>query len=110
MILRVGRNRNIRESMEVFEAEGHAIRTVHLGGGGKRNAVWRRMIGDVFGKDIALLANRDASAVGAKRRKNVRTAALSLERHSVYGRIHSRYRKAYRALNEFYQEEREDAG
>jgi len=115
---------NIRESMALFEAEGHAIDTVHLGGGGSRNPVWGRMIGDVLGKDISLLSNRDASAVGAAMlagvgcglydsaadaaRAIVKTAPPqphSPDRHRAYDRIYARYLKAYRALNEFYRDE-----
>ncbi|WP_314000838.1 FGGY family carbohydrate kinase [uncultured Paenibacillus sp.] len=114
---------NIRESMEVFESAGYSIQRVHLGGGGSRNSVWCRMIGDVLGKDMAVLANRDASAAGAAILAGVgsgvyetaeaaadavvRTGAAlehSPVRHDAYNGIYRRYRKVYVALNEFYRE------
>lgn len=113
---------NIRESMEVFEAGGHQVRAVHLGGGGSRNPVWSRMIGDVLGKDIALLNNRDASALGSAMlagagagfyemdklpvRQNAPTSEPkphSNERHQQYNGLYARYLKAYRAVKEVYR-------
>lgn len=115
---------NIRESMEVLEEAGYAVTGVHLGGGGSRNPVWSAMIGDVLGHSIALLNNRDASAAGAAMlagvgigmfeteesasRKLVQTAEPiphSVLRHQAYHRLYSRYRKAYKALNELYRDE-----
>ncbi|WP_058302840.1 xylulokinase [Gorillibacterium timonense] len=115
---------NVRENMEQFELGGYQVRRVHLGGGGSRNPVWCRMIADVLGKEISILNNRDASAVGAAILAGVgcgcfssaETAAISLvgvsspipyseERHEAYNRLYTRYRKLYRALNEFYRNE-----
>ena len=81
------------------------------------------MIGDVLGKDMAVLANRDASAAGAAILAGVgsgvyetaeaaadavvRTGAAlehSPVRHDAYNGIYRRYRKVYVALNEFYRE------
>lgn len=113
---------NIRESMEVFEADGHTIDKVHLGGGGSRNSVWSRMIGDVLGQNISLLHNRDASAIGAAMLAGVGIGMCTMEdvvsqkfintsepmtyssdRHHSYDAIYDRYLKAYSALNEWYR-------
>jgi len=118
---------NIRESMDVFAESGHAIRRVHLGGGGSRNPVWRQIIADVLGKDVALLENRDASAVGAAVLAGVGAgtyesaeagAAVVVrtgkplrfrpERHERYNRLYTQYRKVYLALNAFYREAEEN--
>ncbi|REK69186.1 xylulokinase [Paenibacillus paeoniae] len=115
---------NIRESMEVFEADGHAIDKVHLGGGGSRNAVWSNMIGDVLGKNLSLLHNRDAAAIGAAMLAGVGSGMCTMEdimtqklvsvsepityssdRNQAYDSIYARYLKAYRALNEWYRQE-----
>lgn len=115
---------NIRESMEVFQKGGHAIDKVHLGGGGSRNQVWSAMIGDVLGKSLSLLHNRDASAIGAAMLAGVGTgmctmediisqklvsasepSSYSIDRHRSYDVIYARYQKAYRALNEWYRNE-----
>jgi len=115
---------NIRESMEVFQKSGHTIDKVHLGGGGSRNQVWSAMIGDVLGKNLSLLHNRDASAIGAAMLAGVGTgmctmedilsqnlvstsepAQYSADRHHSYDAIYARYLKAYRALNEWYRNE-----
>jgi len=114
---------NIRESMEVFEADGHVIDQVHLGGGGSRNAVWRNMIGEVLGKNLSLLNNRDASAIGAAMLAGIGIGMCTMEdiitqklvsfsdpmtyssdRHRSYDSIYARYLKAYRALNEWYRQ------
>jgi len=114
---------NIRESMEVYQEAGYEINAVHLGGGGSRNSIWMRMIGDILGKDIVALENRDASAagaailagVGAKIYKSAESAAASIvrtgvpysfspDRHATYNKLYGRYRKMYQALNEYYSE------
>ncbi|WP_055107576.1 xylulokinase [Paenibacillus ihumii] len=114
---------NIRESMEVFQSLGQTIHKVHLGGGGSRNKVWAKMIGDVLGKDVFLLNNRDASALGAAMLAGVgcgiypsiadavscvvstsEPEPFSPSRHQAYDRLYHRYLKAYRMLNEFYRE------
>lgn len=114
---------NIRESMEVFQSLGQAVHKVHLGGGGSRNKVWAKMIGDVLGKEVLLLNNRDASALGAAMLAGVGSGIyatieeavsrvvttsdpkpFSPSRHQAYDRLYQRYLKAYRCLNEFYRE------
>lgn len=112
---------NIRESMEWFERDGHAIDCIHLGGGGSKNDLWCQMISDVLGKDTRRLAERDASAIGAAIlagvgaglftsveeaiEKTVRTeAAFSCraDRHERYSLLYEQYGKIYQALNEYY--------
>jgi len=118
---------NIRECMDVFTDGGHEIRRVHLGGGGSRNPVWRQMIADVLGKDVALLESRDASAVGAAILAGVGAGAYAsaeagadavvrigdpmrycTERHERYQKLYAQYRKVYGALNAFYREAGEE--
>ncbi|MBW4084265.1 xylulokinase [Paenibacillus sp. S150] len=115
---------NIRENMEQFEQGGYEVRKVNIGGGGSRNPVWCRMIGEVLGKEAAILDNRDAAAAGAAMLAGVgagmfasaETAALSIvstsasipysqDRHEAYERLYARYLKLYPALNEYYREE-----
>jgi xylulokinase len=113
---------NIRESMALFEQGGAQVDHIHIGGGGSKNPVWCRMIGDILGKDISMLANRDASAVGAAILAGVGSGSYSsvesgaeiavgirdtlyhsAERHQKYNGIYERYLNVYRSVNSYYQ-------
>lgn len=113
---------NIREAMELFEASGYPAKRLHLGGGGSKNEVWSRMIGDVLDRPLARLHHRDASAVGASLLAglgcgwytSVDEAARIVvsaseptqpneERAQAYGRIYGHYREVYHSLNRYYR-------
>ena len=114
---------NIRENVGMFENDGHRIERIHLGGGGSGNPVWCQMIAHVLGKDIRLLAVRNASAIGAAilagtgtgffpsleeaAARAVRTGeafAADGEKHGRYNRLYRHYRNVYRALNVHYHD------
>lgn len=114
---------NIRENMEMFEKAGVPVRELRLGGGGSRNPVWCRMVGNVAGKAVSMLENRDASALGAAMLAGIGAKCYSspdeaVDRavawksrlepdesvHAVYDGIYDGYRDIYRSINRYYRE------
>lgn len=114
---------NIRENVELFEKEGVPVRELRLGGGGSRNEVWCRMVGNVAGKAASMLENRDASALGAAILAGIGTGfysspddavhrAVSWKRrlepepsvHAAYDALYGRYLDVYRSINRYYRD------
>lgn len=56
---------NIRECIDLFEAQGAEIHEVRIGEGGSRIQQWCQIIADVANRPVRLLAEMDASALGA---------------------------------------------
>ena len=56
---------NIRESVEALDDLGGTARELRFGGGGSRSHLWAQITAAVLGRSVRLLANPDASAVGA---------------------------------------------
>ncbi|GAB7388969.1 xylulokinase [Bacillaceae bacterium] len=113
---------HIRESMDVFQEMNVEIHRVTVGGGGSKNKRWCQIIANVLGKKLDVLANRDASALGAAVLAAVGTSEFpSLdaavdevikikeridvdgEKHERYQRLYENYRSVYRALNRYYR-------
>jgi xylulokinase len=71
---------NIRASLETFENAGIALGTVHLAEGGARSAAWCQIIADALDREVRVLAQGDASAVGAAilARAGIEKAELSV--------------------------------
>ncbi len=56
---------NVRQCVEVFEANGGAVEHVRLAEGGARMPLWCQIIADVLGRPVRLLVESDTSAAGA---------------------------------------------
>ena len=112
---------NIRESMDVFREMKVEMNRVTIGGGGSKNKRWCQIIANVLGKKINVLANRDASALGAAVLAAVGAGEFSSidaavdtvvkikeqidvdgENHEKYQFLYKMYRSVYHALNRYY--------
>jgi xylulokinase len=113
---------NIRENIELFAAAGVDVQTLNIGGGGSQNPVWCRIVGDVTGKEVSMLRNRDASVAGAamlagigvkcyttieeavQRAVGIREKlSFSTDNHDTYNRIYNSYLEVYQSLNRYYR-------
>lgn len=56
---------NIRAAIEAFEAAGVPLTDIRLAEGGARSAAWCQIIADALGRTVHVVAEGDASAVGA---------------------------------------------
>ncbi len=56
---------DLRQSLDTFEDIGLTISQVRVGEGGSRSNLWRQILADVFGRDLHILENPDASVLGA---------------------------------------------
>ncbi|MGH2399058.1 MAG: FGGY-family carbohydrate kinase, partial [bacterium] len=56
---------NFREAFETFAGLGQVTRRIRIGGGGSRSVLWQGILADVIGTGLDLLAEHDASALGA---------------------------------------------
>jgi len=54
----------LRDSLEIIESLGVPVRQIRASGGGSRNAMWRHMQADVFGKKITTLRVEQGAAYG----------------------------------------------
>lgn len=55
----------LRDSLELMRALGLKIDQVRVSGGGARSPLWRQILADVFGSEIALLNITEGAAYGA---------------------------------------------
>jgi xylulokinase len=55
----------LRDSLELMRGLGLEIAQVRASGGGARSPLWRRILADVFGAEIALVNSTEGAAFGA---------------------------------------------
>jgi xylulokinase len=55
----------LRDSLELMRAQGLPIRQVRASGGGAKSALWRQILADVFGAEIATVNITEGAAYGA---------------------------------------------
>ncbi len=55
----------LRDSMELVKALGLEIRQVRASGGGARSELWRQILADVFGVELAIINVTEGAAYGA---------------------------------------------
>jgi len=111
---------NLLENINVMKAMEIPMKNVFLGAGGSKNPVWCQMIADVLGIDVALLTNRDGSALGAAiiagvgvgLFPSIEKAVSSLIRtdapifyqpdnHQTYKKLFEGYQDVYQSLNRY---------
>jgi xylulokinase len=56
---------SLRDSLEIFGERGIPVEQIRLSGGGARNALWRQIQADVYGRELVTLAESEGSALGA---------------------------------------------
>jgi xylulokinase len=106
----------LRDSLELMKALGLDVRTVRAQGGGARSPLWRQILADVLGAEVAVPEAADGAALGAALLagvgagvwKSVEEAAATASgvtgsispsaNAAVYDEYYPRYRALYPAL------------
>jgi xylulokinase len=56
---------SLRDTFTLFEELGIPVKSIRLGGGGARGALWRQIQADVYGQPVELLEAEEGGAFGA---------------------------------------------
>ncbi len=56
---------SLRDSFTLFEEMGVPVKSVRLGGGGARSALWRQIQADVYGREVEIVEAEEGAAYGA---------------------------------------------
>jgi xylulokinase len=56
---------SLRDSFSIFEEIGVPVKTIRLGGGGARSALWRQIQADVYEHEVETVAVEEGAAYGA---------------------------------------------
>jgi xylulokinase len=56
---------SLRDTLTLFSELGIPVRSIRLGGGGARGALWRQIQADVYGQPVELLEAEEGGAFGA---------------------------------------------
>jgi xylulokinase len=56
---------SLRDSLTIFEQIGVPVKTIRLGGGGARSALWRQIQADVYERDVETVEVEEGAAYGA---------------------------------------------
>jgi xylulokinase len=56
---------SLRDSFSIFEEIGVPVKTIRLGGGGARSALWRQIQADVYGHEVETVEVEEGAAYGA---------------------------------------------
>lgn len=56
---------SLRDSFTIFEEMGVPVKTVRLGGGGARSALWRQIQANVYGHEVETVRAEEGAAYGA---------------------------------------------
>src|SRR5215831_360963 len=56
---------SLRDSFEIFDEMKIPVKTIRLGGGGARSALWRQIQADVYGHEVEVVAAEEGAAYGA---------------------------------------------
>jgi xylulokinase len=111
---------SLRDSLEIFKELEIPVAQIRASGGGSRNAVWRQIQADVYGKQLATLEESEGSAfgaallagVGGKIYSSVEESAREAihireqvaperENSRTYDRVYEIYRALYPAVRDF---------
>ena len=55
---------SLRDTFTIFEEIGVPVKTIRLGGGGARSALWRQIQADVYGQEVETWRQRKARLMG----------------------------------------------
>lgn len=56
---------SLRDSLEIFKELSIPVDQIRASGGGSRNALWRRIQAEIYGKELVTLRESEGSALGA---------------------------------------------
>jgi xylulokinase len=56
---------SLRDTFTIFDEMKVPVKTIVLGGGGARSALWRQIQADVYGRDVQILEAEEGAAYGA---------------------------------------------
>jgi len=56
---------SLRDTFTIFKEIGVPVKTIRLGGGGARSALWRQIQADVYGRPVETVAAEEGAAYGA---------------------------------------------
>jgi xylulokinase len=56
---------SLRDSFTLFDGMGVPVKSIRLGGGGARSALWRQIQADVYGHDVEIVEAEEGAAYGA---------------------------------------------
>src|SRR5579862_190450 len=110
---------SLRDSLEIFQELNIPVSQIRASGGGSRNALWRQIQADIYGKDLVTLRESEGSAYGAallagvgggiyrsveeaaKEAIQIRESVLpDRENMQRYDQLYQVYRKLYPAVRE----------
>jgi len=107
----------LKDTLTLFRELGVPVKTIRLGGGGARGALWRQIQADVYGHPVELLEAEEGGAFGAALlagtaigawtsveaacAATVRVAeTIAAKNAKVMEEAYGRYRRIYPALRE----------
>ena len=56
---------SLRDTFTIFDGMGVPVKSIRLGGGGARSALWRQIQADVYGHEIEIVEAEEGAAYGA---------------------------------------------
>ena len=56
---------SLRDTLTIFNVLGVPVKSIRLGGGGARSALWQQIQADVYGKTVELVSAEEGAAYGA---------------------------------------------
>jgi len=56
---------SLRDTLQIFRAINVPVRSIRLGGGGARSALWRQIQAQVYGQDVEIVEAEEGAAYGA---------------------------------------------
>jgi len=104
----------MRDSLEIIKGMGVPIRQIRVSGGGARNAFWRQMQADIYGRSIVTINASEGPAFGSALLAGVGTGAFKnigeacdstisvLSRSRPHRAAVGRYRRAYPTFQKLY--------
>jgi xylulokinase len=112
---------SLRDTFSIFSEMNVPVKSVRLGGGGAKSALWRQIQADVYGHEVEMVEAEEGAAygaallagVGAGMWPNVDTACASVVRVSkrvkpqadavaTLNKNYASYRRVYKATREIF--------
>ncbi len=75
---------SLKDSFTLFAEMGVPVRSIRLGGGGARSALWRQIQADVYGHEVEVLEAEEGAAYGAAILAGVGSRSVEFGRRRLY--------------------------